>query len=927
VAKQQLLLVDSDPSSVRVLEVSLKKAGFSVTTAVDGADALQKVEHFVPDLILTDTRLPRVDGYEFVRRIKKRPEFAGTPIVFLTSQKSIEDKIRGLELGVEDYLTKPIFVRELISRVGLLLARRTQERVATTKGNPRTHLSGDLSDMGVIDLLQSFDIGRKTGIAHLVGERHEQATIYFRDGQVVDAEHGRLVGEEAVYRTLLWTRGSFEVDFGPIDRKEAIFISTQGLLMEGMRRVDEWGRMLEQLPALSTTFQVNYEQLGDRLGEIPDELNGILKLFERHRTLMEVVDESPFEDLSTLSTVSKLYFEGLLTAVEAPHSEDALVPAHDSDGKIAARRVSAMSHDLTPSWRPSIPVMAVPEPREILEAPAATIRGSSSARAPSFQPAPRVPAFEAEDSIVAGLHEISVSPRPPEVEPVAFARSAPAPDYASMRPSAPSSDWSPRSSREPARSGPEPTQRGGSHESRRPSVDARPVSRPPVEGFASESRRESRGASEVSYEARRPSREPVEVPYESPRAPLAYDSRQAAYEPRPTSREPRPAAYEARPASREPQELVYESRQATLEARHPSREPHEPDYESRETPEPSYESRRELGEAREPSYESRRATEEARQPSYDSRRRSEGASDASLHDPSFEGPSRRESNGARTILGIGHAQVEAGHVARRFPGIHVPDAPSEREPVAQKNGATSHAVESSVDRQPRKPEPEWTKPALGESDLPEPNVRKPLLGEPDLPDPDGPGIDGPRIHGLDTDGLGADGLDADGVGPSGSNDLSGHALGDDFAEFESRLPDALPERSSRNRKFVLGVLGAMLLVMLLAVALRSGRKAETKAPPIPVIPPPEKAASSVPEPETPPIDPPLDAPSSETPGPGPSGVASSSGEPSTGPSPEIGPLPSSRAPASGLKRTRAVEQAKATKKPSEKPPSVGFPSE
>lgn len=98
-AKQQLLLIDADPASVRVLEVSLKKAGFSVTTAADGQDALSKLELSAPDLILTDTRLPRLDGYELVRRIKDIPALAGVPVVFLTSQKSVEDKIRGLELG------------------------------------------------------------------------------------------------------------------------------------------------------------------------------------------------------------------------------------------------------------------------------------------------------------------------------------------------------------------------------------------------------------------------------------------------------------------------------------------------------------------------------------------------------------------------------------------------------------------------------------------------------------------------------------------------------------------------------------------------------------------------------------------------------------------------------------------------------------
>ena len=140
-AKQKLLLVDADPRSVRVLEVSLKKAGYSVTTATDGMDALAKIESLTPDLVLSDTRLPKLDGYMLVRKLKERAEWSQIPIVFLTSQKSIEDKIRGLELGVEDYLTKPIFVRELIARVNLLLARRTQENIATSRsqrGNQRS---------------------------------------------------------------------------------------------------------------------------------------------------------------------------------------------------------------------------------------------------------------------------------------------------------------------------------------------------------------------------------------------------------------------------------------------------------------------------------------------------------------------------------------------------------------------------------------------------------------------------------------------------------------------------------------------------------------------------------------------------------------------------------------------------------------------
>src|SRR6478736_5910725 len=123
-AKQSLLLVDADTKSLRVLEVSLKKAGFNVTTAVNGLDALAKVETSAPDLIISDTRMPELDGFELVKRLRQNSEWAQIPFMFLASQSDVEDKIRGLELGVEDYLTKPIYIKEIVTRIKILLQKK-----------------------------------------------------------------------------------------------------------------------------------------------------------------------------------------------------------------------------------------------------------------------------------------------------------------------------------------------------------------------------------------------------------------------------------------------------------------------------------------------------------------------------------------------------------------------------------------------------------------------------------------------------------------------------------------------------------------------------------------------------------------------------------------------------------------------------------
>lgn len=352
-AKKKILLVDADPRSMRIVEVSLRKAGYNVACAEDGQVALDIVETAAPDLVICDTKLPKIDGYALVRRLKDRPETAAIPVIFLATTRSVEDKIRGLELGVEDYLTKPIFVRELLARVNVVLARRAQESIATK--NPsmlRTRFAGSIHDMTVVDLLQTFEISRKSGsITFKSGAG--LGYVWFRDGKVVDAEVGTLRGEEAVYRLLVWSEADFEVDFGPVDREDVVEIGTSALVMEGLRRADEWGRLTEQLPPLSTVFEVDHERLLDRLSEIPDELNGILRLLDGRRTLAEVVDDSPFEDLSTLTTLSKLYFEGLLVEVRTPVPER-IVPASGAppaavEASTQAPAVEVAARDVPPT--------------------------------------------------------------------------------------------------------------------------------------------------------------------------------------------------------------------------------------------------------------------------------------------------------------------------------------------------------------------------------------------------------------------------------------------------------------------------------------------------------------------------------------------------------------------------------------------------
>jgi DNA-binding response OmpR family regulator/Flp pilus assembly protein TadD len=310
VAKQNLLLVDADLRSLRVLEVSLRKAGYSVATSGDARGALELMELSKPDLILSDTRLPQMDGFAFIEEIRKSAELSDVPLIFLSSDTSVESKVKGLELGVEDYLTKPIYMKEIIARVNVVLQRKRREGIELRQTS-KQKFTGALSDIGVVDLLQTIDNSKKSGVLHL-NNAAVRGAIYFRNGNPVDAELGALHGARAIYRALVWTEGTFEIDFRDVRREDVIQTSTQGVLMEGMRRLDEWGRLLEQLPDLDSVFEVNDSQLLERLAEIPDEINRILRYFDGQHSLMQVVDSCGQDDLETLTAISKLYFEGLI---------------------------------------------------------------------------------------------------------------------------------------------------------------------------------------------------------------------------------------------------------------------------------------------------------------------------------------------------------------------------------------------------------------------------------------------------------------------------------------------------------------------------------------------------------------------------------------------------------------------------------------
>jgi len=132
-SKHKILVVDDESDAVDLVEFNLKGAGFEVISAANGEEALQKAKGHLPDLVLLDLMLPEVDGLEVCKRLRGDPATATIPIIMLTAKAAEIDRVLGLELGADDYITKPFSPRELILRVKNSLKRRAPVEVKSER--------------------------------------------------------------------------------------------------------------------------------------------------------------------------------------------------------------------------------------------------------------------------------------------------------------------------------------------------------------------------------------------------------------------------------------------------------------------------------------------------------------------------------------------------------------------------------------------------------------------------------------------------------------------------------------------------------------------------------------------------------------------------------------------------------------------------
>jgi CheY-like chemotaxis protein len=338
--RRSILVVDGDVQIQRLLDLSLRNAGFEVKAVATVAEATAWLGKERPDLIVAEAKLEGgTDGFELCRQVKKRPDAASIAFLFL-AERTVETNLRAVEAGADDFVAKPLYVQELVARVRAVLQRRERDRLEarTRQGGQGEEgdekFIGDLEALPLVDLLRAIQTNKRSGAVQIQAPDGARGEIYFRDGAVVDAEVGRLSGLDAVCRLFSWTAGRFEIEWKSIRRKDAVALESGALLLEALRRLDEWRRVLAEVAPLETIFEVDYHVLAERLAEIPDEVNAILRLFDGQRTFIHVIDDCGLSDLDALAVIGKLHREQIIRDVRArPASVE--LPGADMEGWIA----------------------------------------------------------------------------------------------------------------------------------------------------------------------------------------------------------------------------------------------------------------------------------------------------------------------------------------------------------------------------------------------------------------------------------------------------------------------------------------------------------------------------------------------------------------------------------------------------------------
>jgi len=307
-----VLIADNHRDRAREIADACRAHGLDAVTVGHGTRALEVALQQPPAVLVAPFDLPLIEAQKLASILRSNPKTQQIRFIFL-------DDLEGAQPRQSDFLDEvvslPADPSEVAQLIESIVNRQARIEDVSKAAHEPSGVTGELSQISLPDLIQLFSVNRKSGTIELIrrgaDERDEHGTISLVEGDVVQAAAGVVEGEKALFRLLTWEEGTFAFAHGGGEVPHQIHSPTRNLILEGMRQVDELGRLAGRLPPgqASVALRVKTAELPNTIHPLTQE---VLLLLEIYSTVQDVVDRCSFPDYQVLRTLQTLADRGMI---------------------------------------------------------------------------------------------------------------------------------------------------------------------------------------------------------------------------------------------------------------------------------------------------------------------------------------------------------------------------------------------------------------------------------------------------------------------------------------------------------------------------------------------------------------------------------------------------------------------------------------
>jgi len=313
----EIVLIEQESEPAKRLIEAFENHRFNVSFFQDGLEAYQYCLRTPPRVILTDLDVPKLNGMQLFKRLKENPLLKEIPVIFLAKELEVEERIKSMSPGIDDYIYKPYIPEEVVARVDCII--QEVETIDQAMHDSKHGFAGNLAEMNLVDLIQTLDLGEKSGVIHLLHD-DEKGLVYLDKGKVIDAHLDSFDSEGALTTMLTWLDGSFYVTLEELQRARILNKSNRDILLLGTKLIQEWRQLAGQLPPFDSAVMASNGIDNNSLTPIEKR---VLSVFQSPVRIKRGISLCKLDGLTSLKLVQKFLNNGWLVAAPTAGTENA----------------------------------------------------------------------------------------------------------------------------------------------------------------------------------------------------------------------------------------------------------------------------------------------------------------------------------------------------------------------------------------------------------------------------------------------------------------------------------------------------------------------------------------------------------------------------------------------------------------------------